>query len=61
MNKTHWKTFTWVIVSGIVIWVGAYIEIRDVYLSFMAAFWAVVLKTPFFWVHEHVWEVWAKR
>lgn len=56
MKKTHVKTLTWLLVSGLVIWASAYIEIRDIHLSFMTALWAGSLKTPFYWVHEALWE-----
>ena len=56
MSKTTVKTVSWVIVSGLVIFVAAYTETRMPVASFMTAFWACLLKTPFYSVHEVVFE-----
>lgn len=61
MKKTHAKTCTWLLLSGLLIFGAAYIETQRFYVSFMTAAWACIIKTPAYWAHEHVWEAWAYR
>lgn len=61
LNKTGVKTFSWLIVSGLLIFAAAYVETRNPYLSFMMAFWAFALKTPVYSLHEVLFERWWNR
>lgn len=49
------KTISWLIVSGLLIAVCNYWEVRNLKLAIMSSFWACVFKTPIYWIHEYVW------
>lgn len=58
--KCFLKTMSWLIVSGILIAVCGYAETGSVKVAVMSAFWACVLKTPIYWIHELIWSKAAK-
>ena len=49
------KTISWLIVSGVLITGTAWYESGSFTVAAMAAFWACLLKTPVYWLHEHFW------
>lgn len=53
--KSILKTISWLLVSGLIIFVGGYFETGNALIAVKAAFWASVLKTPVYWIHEVVW------
>lgn len=54
--KTLAKTLSWTFVSVLIIFVPAYVETASIKSAFVVAFAAVAAKTPFFAVHEAVFE-----
>jgi uncharacterized membrane protein len=56
LKITLWKTASWALVSGVLIFGTAYYETRMVWASFMAALFAVLLKTPVYTLHDMIWE-----
>lgn len=53
--KNFYKTISWLIVSGILIAGCGWYETGNLTIALMSAFWACVLKTPIYWVHELIW------
>lgn len=49
------KTLSWAILSGLLIYGSVYYETSNHWASFVAAFIAVALKTPFYTAHEWGW------
>jgi uncharacterized membrane protein len=49
------KTLSWAFVSGLLIYGSVLWETGNHTASFVAAFMAVALKTPFYTVHEWAW------
>lgn len=49
------KTISWLLVSAIIIAGCGYFETGNIIASLMASFWACVLKTPVYWIHEILW------
>lgn len=52
--KSTFKTISWLVVSGIAS-TGWY-ESGSFKVGLFAAFWACLLKTPIYWLHEVLWE-----
>lgn len=53
--KSFYKTVSWLVVSGILIAGCGYFETGNLRIALMSAFWACVLKTPIYWIHELIW------
>ncbi len=53
--KSIFKTISWLLVSGLIIFSGGYFETGNALIAVKAAFWASVLKTPVYWIHEVLW------
>jgi uncharacterized membrane protein len=56
LNKTTVKTFSWLVVSFLLIFAADYVVTRHFWESVLAAFGACALKTPFYSAHEVVFE-----
>lgn len=56
MSKIAIKTFSWLIVSGILILLAGGISTGNWHVAFWAAFWACLLKTPVYFGHEYLFE-----
>lgn len=54
--KSIAKTVSWLVVSGLLIAVCTWFESGSLAIGLVAAFWACLLKTPIYWVHEALWE-----
>ena len=54
--KSLAKTISWLIVSGILIAGCSWFESGNFTVGLMAAFWACMLKTPVYWIHEIMWD-----
>lgn len=59
--KELWKTASWAAVSGVIIWASVYFDCFDWRLATVATVWAVGLKTPAYFVHEHVWSFFERK
>ena len=54
-NPTWKKTVSWLIVSGILITLTAWFESGSFTVAIMTAFWASIIKTPVYSLHEALW------
>ena len=54
--KSLAKTISWLIVSGILIAGCSWFESGNLAVGLMAAFWACILKTPVYCIHEIMWD-----
>jgi uncharacterized membrane protein len=55
LMNSFYKTVSWLVVSGILIAGCGYFETGNLKVAVMSAFWACVLKTPIYWIHELFW------
>jgi uncharacterized membrane protein len=53
--KTVYKSLSWAVVSGIIIGTTAFIECGSLKTALVTALVASLLKTPFYSVHECMW------
>lgn len=54
--KQFLKTISWLIVSGLLIAGSVYAETHSLKAATIAAFWACLVKTPVYWLHEIIWD-----
>lgn len=60
--KTFYKSLSWALVSGVIIGSSAYMESGSLRIAFMTALLASLLKTPFYSLHECLWNMdWRRR
>lgn len=54
-NPTWQKTVSWLAVSGTLIALTAWFESGSLTIGLMTAFWASLIKTPVYSIHESLW------
>lgn len=54
-NPTWQKTVSWLCVSGVLIALTAWFESGSLMVGLMTAFWASLIKTPVYSLHESLW------
>ena len=58
-STTMLKTFSWALLSGVIITAGTFIGTWDICASLVGAVIAVTMKTPFYTLHEALWNRWT--
>lgn len=62
LSKTGWKTLSWLLVSGALIFIADFAVTRNWRGSVAAALAACLLKTPAYAIHEVLFEnIWVRR
>lgn len=54
-NPTWTKTMSWYVISFVIITLTGFYEFRSWKLAALTAFWASLIKTPVYTIHEHWW------
>ena len=54
-NPTWQKTISWLVISYILIAATAWYESGNLTIGLLAAFWATIIKTPVYSLHESLW------
>lgn len=54
-NPTLFKTLSWLTISYILIAATAWYESGNLTIGLFAAFWATLIKTPVYAIHESLW------
>lgn len=61
MKTTFLKTATWLVISYILIAATAWYESGNLWVGLLAAFWASLIKTPVYSMHEALWSRFLKK